>query len=37
MKAAATLHRRSVAQREDLHVVTLGLYSIYGRGKRRAG
>jgi UDP-glucose 4-epimerase len=30
MKAAATLHCRSVAQREDLHVVTLRLYSVYG-------
>jgi UDP-glucose 4-epimerase len=30
MKAAATMHCRFVAQRDDLHVVTLRLYSIYG-------
>jgi UDP-glucose 4-epimerase len=30
MKAAATLHCRFVAQRDDVHVVTLRLYSIYG-------
>ncbi len=30
MKAAATLHCRFVAQREDAHVVTLRLYSVYG-------
>jgi hypothetical protein len=30
VKAAATLHCRSVAQRHDLHVVTLRLYSVYG-------
>jgi nucleoside-diphosphate-sugar epimerase len=30
MKAAATLHCRFVAQRDDLHVVTLRLYSVYG-------
>jgi len=30
MKAAATLHCRSIAQREDVHAVTLRLYSIYG-------
>jgi UDP-glucose 4-epimerase len=30
MKAAATLHCRSVAQRHDVHAVTLRLYSIYG-------
>lgn len=30
MKAAATSHGRFVAQREDLHVVTLRLYSVYG-------
>jgi nucleoside-diphosphate-sugar epimerase len=30
MKAAATLHGRFVAQRDDLHVVTLRLYSVYG-------
>jgi nucleoside-diphosphate-sugar epimerase len=30
MKAAATLHCRFVAQREDLHIVTLRLYSVYG-------
>jgi dolichol-phosphate mannosyltransferase len=30
MKAAATLHCRFVARRDDLHVVTLRLYSVYG-------
>ncbi len=30
MKAAATLHCRFVAQRDDLHIVTLRLYSVYG-------
>ena len=30
MKAAATLHCRFVAQRDDVHVVTLRLYSVYG-------
>jgi len=30
MKASATLHCRFVAQRDDLHVVTLRLYSVYG-------
>jgi dolichol-phosphate mannosyltransferase len=30
MKAAATMHCRFVAQREDLHIVTLRLYSVYG-------
>jgi nucleoside-diphosphate-sugar epimerase len=30
MKAAATLHCRFVAQRDDAHVVTLRLYSVYG-------
>ena len=30
MKAAATLHSRFVAQRDDVHVVTLRLYSVYG-------
>ena len=30
MKAAATMHCRFVAQREDVHVVTLRLYSVYG-------
>jgi dolichol-phosphate mannosyltransferase len=30
MKAAATLHCRSIAQRLDVHAVTLRLYSIYG-------
>ena len=30
MKAAATLHCRSVAQRDALHVVTLRLYSVFG-------
>jgi dolichol-phosphate mannosyltransferase len=30
MKAAATLHCRFVAERDDLHVVTLRLYSVYG-------
>lgn len=30
MKAAATMHGRFVAQRDDVHVVTLRLYSIYG-------
>lgn len=30
MKAATTLHGRFVAQRDDVHVVTLRLYSIYG-------
>jgi nucleoside-diphosphate-sugar epimerase len=30
MKAAATLHGRFVAQRDDVHVVTLRLYSVYG-------
>jgi nucleoside-diphosphate-sugar epimerase len=30
MKAAATLHCRFVAQRDDLHVVTLRLYSVFG-------
>jgi UDP-glucose 4-epimerase len=30
MKAAATMHCRFVAQRDDLHVVTLRLYSVYG-------
>ena len=30
MKAAATMHCRFVAQRDDVHVVTLRLYSIYG-------
>ncbi len=30
MKAAATMHGRFVAQRDDVHVVTLRLYSAYG-------
>jgi dolichol-phosphate mannosyltransferase len=30
MKAAATLHCRFVAQRDDVHVITLRLYSVYG-------
>lgn len=30
MKAASTLHCRFVAQRDDVHVVTLRLYSVYG-------
>jgi dolichol-phosphate mannosyltransferase len=30
MKAAATMHGRFVAQRDDVHVVTLRLYSVYG-------
>jgi nucleoside-diphosphate-sugar epimerase len=30
MKAAATIHCRFVAQRDDDHVVTLRLYSVYG-------
>jgi dolichol-phosphate mannosyltransferase len=30
MKAAATLHGRFVAQRDDVHIVTLRLYSVYG-------
>jgi nucleoside-diphosphate-sugar epimerase len=30
MKAAATLYCRFVAQRDDVHVVTLRLYSVYG-------
>ncbi len=30
MKAAATMHCRFVAQRDDLHVLTLRLYSVYG-------
>ena len=30
MKAAATLHCRFVAQRDDLHILTLRLYSVYG-------
>lgn len=30
MKTAATLHCRFVAERDDLHVVTLRLYSVYG-------
>jgi nucleoside-diphosphate-sugar epimerase len=30
MKAAATLHCRFVAERDDVHVVTLRLYSVYG-------
>lgn len=30
MKAAATLHCRFVARRDDIHVVTLRLYSVYG-------
>jgi nucleoside-diphosphate-sugar epimerase len=30
MKAAATSHCRFVAQRDDVHVVTLRLYSVYG-------
>ena len=30
MKAAATLHCRFVAQRDDVHAVTLRLYSVYG-------
>lgn len=30
MKAAATMHCRFVAQRDDVHVVTLRLYSVYG-------
>jgi UDP-glucose 4-epimerase len=30
MKAATTLHGRFVAQRDDVHVVTLRLYSVYG-------
>jgi dolichol-phosphate mannosyltransferase len=30
MKAAATLHCRFVAQRDNVHVVTLRLYSVYG-------
>jgi len=30
MKAAATTHCRFVAQRDDLHVVTLRLYSVFG-------
>jgi nucleoside-diphosphate-sugar epimerase len=30
MKAAATMHCRFVAQRDDVHVVTVRLYSVYG-------
>jgi nucleoside-diphosphate-sugar epimerase len=30
MKAATTLHGRFVAQRDDVHVVTLRLYSVFG-------
>jgi nucleoside-diphosphate-sugar epimerase len=30
MKTAATLHCRFVAQRDEVHVVTLRLYSVYG-------
>lgn len=30
MKAAATMHCRFVAERDDVHVVTLRLYSVYG-------
>jgi nucleoside-diphosphate-sugar epimerase len=30
MKTAATLHGRFVAQRDDVHVVTLRLYSVFG-------
>jgi nucleoside-diphosphate-sugar epimerase len=30
MKAAATTHCRFVAQRDDLHIVTLRLYSVFG-------
>ena len=30
MKAATTLHCRFVAKRDDVHVVTLRLYSVYG-------
>jgi dolichol-phosphate mannosyltransferase len=30
MKAAATMHCRFVARRDDLHVVTLRLYSVFG-------
>jgi UDP-glucose 4-epimerase len=30
MKAAATLHCRFVAKRDDVHVLTLRLYSVYG-------
>lgn len=30
MKAAATLHCRFVAERDDVHVITLRLYSVYG-------
>jgi UDP-glucose 4-epimerase len=30
MKAAATMHCRFVAQRDDAHIVTLRLYSVYG-------
>ncbi len=30
MKAAATMHCRFVARRDDVHVVTLRLYSVYG-------
>jgi nucleoside-diphosphate-sugar epimerase len=30
MKAAASLHCRFVAQRDDVHVVTIRLYSVYG-------
>jgi dolichol-phosphate mannosyltransferase len=30
MKAAATMHCRFVAQRDDLHVLTLRLYSVFG-------
>lgn len=30
MKAAATLHCRFVAQRDDVHIVTLRLYSVFG-------
>jgi dolichol-phosphate mannosyltransferase len=30
MKSAATVHGKFVSQRDDLHVVTLRLYSVYG-------
>lgn len=30
MKAAATMHGRFVAQRDDAHIVTLRLYSVFG-------
>jgi dolichol-phosphate mannosyltransferase len=30
MKAAASLHCRFVSRREDLHIITLRLYSVYG-------